>query len=140
MSLPTALQDFAGSWALARVIEDYRSGVQGELTGRVEFTPDAEGLIYLETGTLQMAGQAPLQAERRYLWRATETGITILFDDGRFFHTLPLTGGSAGHWCDPDQYDVVYDFSTWPDWTSRWRVTGPRKDYLMTSVYRRTAA
>ena len=140
MSLPAGLEDFAGDWQLDREIEDFGGGAHGTFGGTARLTADARGLAYLETGVLQMAGQAPLQAERRYLWQADTRGIAIHFADGRFFHTLPLRGGAADHWCDPDQYDVVYDFRTWPHWTSRWRVTGPRKDYLTISRYRRTAA
>ena len=43
----------------------------------------------------------------------------------------------ADHWCDPDTYKVRYDFREWPLWRAEWRVTGPRKDYVMRSVYTR---
>ena len=79
-----------------------------------------------------------MEARRVYLWRDAEPGaVAVTFDDGRPFHQFDLTGGEARHACPPDTYRVRYDFSEWPVWTARWRVTGPRKDYLMTSRYRR---
>ena len=78
--------------------------------------------------------QGRFRAERRYLWGPD---LTVCFEDGRFFHQVPPEGGQAAHWCDPDQYEVSYDFRAWPDWQTRWRVVGPRKDYAMVSWYRK---
>jgi hypothetical protein len=77
-----------------------------------------------------------MEAERVYLWRASGAGIEVLFDDGRPFHRID-DSAEAAHWCDPDQYDVTYEFGRWPKWSSRWRVLGPRKDYVMVSNYSR---
>jgi hypothetical protein len=72
--------------------------------------------------------------ERRYLWALD---LSVLFEDGRFFHKVPPLGGATAHWCDPDQYDGMYDFSDWPEFAVTWHVRGPRKDYRMETQYRR---
>ena len=134
MDLPE-LWDFEGDWQVARRIEDALRGQTGRFSGVARFERDKVGLHYLERGVLEM-GDAAMDAERAYFWRSGSGGIEVFFDDGRFFHKIGASG-EAAHWCDPDQYDVTYDFSDWPVWTSRWQVKGPRKDYAMVSDYTR---
>lgn len=129
------LWDFEGDWQVSRRIEDALSGQAGRFTGVVRFERDGVGLRYAERGVLELGGTS-MEAERVYLWRSGSDGIEVFFDDGRFFHRIGAAG-EAAHWCDPDQYDVTYDFAGWPKWSSRWRVLGPRKDYVMVSEYRR---
>lgn len=127
-----SLIDFMGHWTLTRSIA-HADGTEGRFEGTAVWTPDGEGARYHETGHLILP-QARFAAERRYTWDAD---LNVFFEDGRFFHAVPRVGGEAAHWCDPDQYDVSYDFSTWPRWSCRWQVLGPRKNYVMTSVYQR---
>jgi hypothetical protein len=137
------LSSFAGAWALARDIEDVRAGRSGTLAGEARFTPAAEGLAYVETGTLAFPGTPPMQASRRHLWReGAAGGIDVLFEDGRFFHRFDPADPSPGalHDCGADRYRVRYDFSRWPEWRSEWRVSGPAKDYVLVSRFRRAAA
>ncbi|MEM9435029.1 MAG: DUF6314 family protein [Pseudomonadota bacterium] len=137
------LAEFEGLWRLARGIEDRRAAQQGTLIGEAVFTsdPDPESCLrYEETGALSYAGQSPLNASRRYVWRAAkEHSIEVLFDDGRPFHTISRDRlmPDATHHCAPDMYYVSYDFTGWPDWSSSWRVLGPQKDYRMRSEYSR---
>ena len=91
-----------------------------------------------EEGWLALpGGGAPLRATRRYLWAADAAWLEVRFEDGRPFHTVPLDVArpEAAHDCAPDVYRVAYDFADWPRWRAVWRVTGPRKDYVMTSDY-----
>ena len=111
------------------------SGQDGYFADVARFERDGVGLRYTEKGVLELGG-AKMEAERVYLWRATANGIEVFFDDGRPFHMIG-DSTEAAHWCDPDQYDVTYEFSGWPAWSSRWRVLGPRKDYVMVSEYTR---
>ena len=131
------LADFEGAWRLTRRIEDRLAGQTGHLEGVARFTRDADGLIYSETGTLRLPDQPEMQAERRYLWREAGTRIEVFFEDDRPFHAFDPADPrpAAEHWCDPNSYAVRYDFSAWPDWSSEWQVTGPRKDYMMHSQY-----
>jgi hypothetical protein len=131
------LGDFQGSWKLRREINDHLNGVRSELIGGATFTPENGGLKCVETGLLTVTGQKPMQANRTYLWRRRGSDIDVQFENGDPFHQFhPLLDTvTAAHFCAPDQYDVTYDFSGWPNWTGEWRVKGPRKDYQMVSHF-----
>lgn len=131
--MPIELGQFEGHWQFQRVIR-HDAGHLAQVTGQAVFAPDADGLVYDETGQMSLNGHAPLTSTRRYLWRA---GIEVLFDDGRFFHHLPEPGQAARHCCAPDTYVVRYMFDDWPRWSSHWRVDGPRKAYQMVTDYTR---
>ncbi len=134
------LRDFEGRWRLTRQIDDAR-GPDATFTGTAVFSPDSggRGLELVEQGQLVLQGQGAFQAERRYLWQQDDACVAVFFADGRDFHRFDPQGGQAqaAHWCDPDTYEVQYDFTGWPVWQVQWRVTGPRKDYMMRSVYTR---
>ncbi|SNR27173.1 DUF6314 family protein [Puniceibacterium sediminis] len=134
---PADLHDFVGHWSLRRDIDDRRAGQAAIATGQAVLSPGPQGLVYDEEIILQLPGQKPLEGRRRYLWRAVTDGIAVCFDDGRSFHTIAL--GTAApddaHWCDPDHYEVTYDFAGWPCWRSVWTVSGPRKSYRMETAY-----
>ncbi|MEM7295720.1 MAG: DUF6314 family protein [Pseudomonadota bacterium] len=89
---------------------------------------------YLEWGNLEVDG-ADYTAGRRYQWAPVEGGFDISFEDGAPFHEMRFARPVAQHFCAPDDYQVVYDFSDWPKWRSTWTVSGPRKDYVMSSLY-----
>lgn len=127
---------FQGEWRVSREIDDARAGTRARFEGLAVLSPGEAGLIYEETGLLHLPGQAAMTATRRYLWRAVEGGIDVHFDDGRFFHRI-VAGErpEATHECPPDFYSVTYDFAAWPDWSVRWHVAGPRKEYVLTSSY-----
>ena len=127
------LDDFTGAWQMQRDIRHADGGrARFEGTARLEVAGD--DLAYREEGMLLMPGQPAIKAERRYRWGPD---LSVFFDDGRFFHRIPPEGGETGHWCDPDTYLGHYDFSSWPVFTVRWQVTGPRKDYQSVTTYRR---
>lgn len=126
------LGDFIGPWRLSREIVQ-ADGTRGRFEGRAEWQAEGPGALYVEAGRLALP-HGTFRAERRYRW---DVQLNVFFEDGRYFHTVPEAGGATGHRCDPDQYDVVYEFARWPDWQCRWQVRGPRKDYTMLSRYRR---
>ena len=127
------LQDFAGRWSLSRRITP-ATGPDVQFEGEAIWAAADGGLSYVENGLMTLGDQAPLHAERRYFWAED---LSVYFDDGRFFHQVPALGGRAHHWCDPDTYDVTYDFSAWPQFKVHWRVQGPRKDYSAITQYSR---
>ena len=145
MGRALTLTDFLGRWAVTRDIR-HDDGTEARFEGAAVWTPVAQADCRVtllpcawctETGWLHIPGQGRFEAERRYLWDAA---LRVHFDDGRFFHAVPPTGGVSTHLCDPDRYTARYDFSAWPDWTCGWRVDGPRKAYTMTARFRRAAA
>lgn len=129
------LADFEGRWRMTRHIVQ-ADGPEARLEGVATWRAVSEGLLCEEAGRLQIGDQPAVEARRSYLWRED---LTVWFDDGRFFHQVPLWGGETGHWCDPDQYDGRYAFGDWPVWQVVWQVKGPRKDYRMRTEYRRAA-
>ncbi|MEO0774855.1 MAG: DUF6314 family protein [Pseudomonadota bacterium] len=132
------LQDFIGDWVVTRTIDD-RLGPPGRFEGTANFNPDEGGLHYTETGQLTLGDGPSFSATRTYLWRSAAPLIEVLFPDHRPFHRFDPNAGGAGerHYCDPDIYDVIYEFSDWPHWTTTWTVTGPRKDYTMRTEFNR---
>jgi len=136
---PLTLNDFLGEWRIERRIDDILSGNVGMLAGTATFSPAPQGLAYLETGKLSLDGGAPLHAERRYLWRLGRGRIHVDYADHTPFHSFDPSKErtSARHNCAPDDYRVIYTFGHWPHWRANWRVEGPRKNYRMTTEYRR---
>ncbi len=133
-------QDFMGQWTLSRKIKDNLHGHNGTLTGLAAFTgTGAIRLTYEENGTLVLETGASLAASRRYLWEFTDAEVVVCFADSKPFHQFIPSGHADGtdHPCGDDFYTVRYDFTAWPQWEAVWTVTGPRKDYVSRSVYRR---
>lgn len=130
------LADFEGVWGFARAVTA-ADGLVTRVTGRAVWWCAGAGLICEEAGEMCVPGHAPMQVTRRTLWGP---GLCVAFADGRPFHRVPPGGGAVSHWCDPDQYDGLYDFSAWPAFRVTWEVRGPRKAYRMVTDYRREGA
>lgn len=135
----SALQhaDFVGGWRISRQIDDTRAGSTARFEGRAEISEAADRWRYAESGILSLSDSLEMQAERVYFWQPVVGGFDLFFEDGRAFHPLRFGAPKAAHWCDPDQYDVRYEFADWPLWRAIWCVRGPRKDYKMISEMRR---
>ncbi len=125
----------AGQWSLARRIR-HADGSENSLAGKAEFVRSGCRLIQEETGLLRFDDQA-LETRRRLIWKQDGSLLRVHFADMRPFHeiTLGIADPAAVHYCPPDRYHVAYDFAQWPTWSSVWTVTGPRKDYVMSSAY-----
>ncbi|GHE04924.1 hypothetical protein U879_02390 [Defluviimonas sp. 20V17] len=133
------LAAFEGTWRIIRRIDDRLDRQSGRFEGIARLTPCAGGLRYREEGVLRLGAAPAMNATRSYLWRAEGAAIAVHFEDDRLFHRFDptLAHPAADHACDPDSYNVLYDFSLWPEWRAVWNVTGPRKAYRMESTYRR---
>lgn len=130
---------FRGRWQMVRIIENIPEGVIGEFWGEAVFEPDGQGLACREVGVLRFRG-ADYHAERASLWRFPDGGrVEVRYADGRPFHDFATVDPIAEHACGEDHYRVAYDFGR-DSWTSRWEVTGPLKDYQMSTRYRRIPA
>ncbi len=133
------MADLEGRWQVSRRIAD-RLGPEARFAGEAEILPDGDRWQYAERGTLTLAGQPGFAAHRVYKFAERDGGADVFFEDGRFFHAFDWEAAEAEHLCGADLYRVRYDFGDWPDWSAVWTVAGPRKDYVMTSTYRRSAA
>ena len=126
-----------GRWVLTRVIS-HSDGHEDLLTGQTTFRRSGRRLVSEETGVLTVGDQT-LEARQTYVWTDAGSRIDVFFHDQRPFHSVPLgdPAPETVHLCAPDRYHVAYDFARWPDWSTTWRVEGPRKDYEMVSHYTR---
>ncbi|MFO6463903.1 DUF6314 family protein [Jannaschia sp. KMU-145] len=137
MTPEARLAALEGEWTFRRHIVEAEGGTT-RVTGRAVWTRGEDAFDCLETGTMMRPDGSRFEAARRTLWTIAPDGIAVQFADGRPFHRI--TGGArpkAAHDCPPDDYRLSYDFSRWPDWSVRWRVRGPRKDYGAVTTYRR---
>ena len=128
-----------GHWHLDRSISDLRGGKNAHFEGEGRFEPTDAGLCYTETGALILEGSI-FAASRSYAFLfPKKTLAEVRFDDGRLFHSLDLSTGSwtDRHLCPPDTYDGVFSVQSAGAWTSRWRVTGPRKDQEIETLFQR---
>jgi hypothetical protein len=128
-----------GEWKLERRLDDRRAGQTGSLAGTAVFAPDGEHLRYGEEGRLSIGGyEGPALQSYRYAF-AQPHRAEVHFRDDRFFHDLDLEAGrwTATHLCAPDRYDGDFTVSDRDTWRVVWRVTGPRKDLILDSTYRR---
>ena len=129
-----------GAWAVSRVINDGA----GRFQGRARFTPDPEApdtIVWREQGRLRLgAHDGPAQRTLR-IEPAGGGEWWVRFADGRPFHPLDLTAGhcDATHFCGPDVYHGRYEIEDGDRFTVTWRITGPRKDDVIASVYDRAA-
>jgi hypothetical protein len=136
------VEKLIGSWSFNRVIEN-----QATMQGVAIFTPlDAGRLAYREQGDLKLANGAIVQAEREYVFSDSRRGFKVFFreDPPRLFHEIALfasvpgeLSGRAGHMCGHDDYQSAYTFLSDGTFAIRHVVSGPRKDYTMTTTYTR---
>jgi len=132
------IERFKGDWTLSRHIFDLDSQWLGRFEGQAIIIETEKGLHYHEEGKLQFGGLTAMTATRDYIWTLPDAKtVRVLFEDGKHFHDFDPTEPrpQATHYCDPDEYDVTYDFRKWPEWRAEWRVEGPKKDYRMVSMY-----
>ena len=128
-----------GHWTLERRIT-HTEGRTDHFEGVAVFSRSGPRLLQHEQGRLTVGNQV-FEAEQRYVWAEAEGRIDVYFADLRPFHAVPLNdpAPSTVHLCDPDRYEVAYDFAEWPVWSATWTVEGPRKGYVMHSTYRRSS-
>jgi hypothetical protein len=102
---------------------------------------DGEGrvLAYHEHGELRFGGHLG-PASRSLFYRELPDGSAdVRFADGREFYRLDLQHGSwsAEHPCRADQYQVTVTRLSPDSFTETWRVSGPAKDYELTTTFTR---
>ena len=131
----TSLWELEGRWSLSRRII-HGDGRVDTMEGVVDFVRSDRRLIQNETGMLEV-NEHRMEARQSYVWTEAQDQLQVFFADLRPFHTLLLKEATpeAEHFCAPDTYHVRYDFTRWPNWKSTWTVEGPKKAYVMTSIF-----
>lgn len=134
------LARFAGTWSVDRGVADARAGLDGTFRGTATSTPTGDGgLACVEEGVLAFGGDVR-PAGRRLLLRSDGDGaVDVLFGDGRPFYRFDLRGDrwSGVHGCGDDTYTVRGRFVGEDAYEEVWHASGPRKDYRLTTTYRR---
>lgn len=134
------LARFAGTWSVDRGVADARAGLDGTFRGTATSTPTGDGgLACVEEGVLAFGGDVR-PAGRRLLLRSDGDGaVDVLFGDGRPFYRFDLRDDrwSGVHGCGDDTYTVRGRFVGEDAYEEVWHAVGPRKDYRLTTTYRR---
>lgn len=130
-----------GRWAVTRTINDTQGSFEGVAEIRCREDADGGGLIWHETGHLELDG-AEVEAHRTLLVVPDHDAWEVRFDDGRPFHPLDLRAGRADvvHLCGPDTYRGTYEVTGPAQFSTRWRVTGPGRDDTIATAYRKLPA
>ena len=137
------LRRLIGRWSLERTIDG-----QASMRGTAGFEPTADDWIeYREEGELRLANGQRFDAERRYRYSELAGGFAVFFAEtpARLFHEVTLErrpgsvlAGHASHLCARDHYRSEYLFAPDDSFSVRHEVRGPRKEYTISTVYRRT--
>ncbi|MBZ4318523.1 DUF6314 family protein [Streptomyces huiliensis] len=140
--VPDTLAYLAGRWTVDRVLRDLAGGLEGTFRGTAAFRPDAAGatrLLHVEDGELTWGGTTGRAGRTLLLDGRPDGTADVAFADGRPFHDLDLR---TGHWavrhpCGRDRYEGTFTVVSADEWRLAWRTTGPAKDHLQHTVYRR---
>ena len=132
-----------GEWSLERQIPG-----RGSMKGRVRFTLlDGETALYEESGELRLEGGQMLHSRQSYVYEKMEDGFAVRFADTReLFHVMRFVASGddlvaeARHLCVNDLYLSGYTIRADGNFEVWHQVRGPRKDYLIRTVYRRSPA
>jgi hypothetical protein len=83
--------------------------------------------------------QAEAQRDYRFVIEGDHR-FSVFFADGGFFHRADIADGAArvSHDCAPDSYCGRYRFLDADRWSLTWRIIGPRKDLVISTLFSRT--
>ncbi|GHC44276.1 DUF6314 family protein [Streptomyces cinnamoneus] len=135
-----AVAHLTGDWTVERVLFDLAADRSGSFHGTAVFGEADDGrLVHTEDGELQWEGATSPAGRTLMLLPAADGTCEVLFSDGRFFHELDLRTGhwTVSHACAADSYEGTFDVVSRDEWHVCWRTTGPTKDHLQRSIYRR---
>jgi len=130
---------YAGSWRFTRHTKDNKSDIDATVEGVALFSGTGQALDYSETGTMT-CGDYEGTVSQNYIYNFTGPfEASVLFSDQRLFHHLDLKSGQdkVTHWCAPDQYDGRYQLHNQDKWALIWKISGPRKDSIISTTYHR---
>lgn len=142
LPVPDAIAYLAGRWSVERELREGAPGSEGSgrFTGSAEFRAAGDGLwLHAEEGVLEWNGVRNRAVRTLRVIPLPDGTADVEFGDGRPFHHLDLRTGSwtAGHPCAPDHYEGTFTILSGQEWHLSWRVRGPAKDQILTSVHRR---
>jgi hypothetical protein len=133
------LEFFHGLFTLERAVSNGT-----KMVGVVQFDVLSENsLSYFEKGNVVLPDLTQLPFERFYVYEISHNKLAVFFDAQKtqLFQNITLTSkenaliGQAVHHCLDDIYSSLYAF--YPDYrfTISHHVTGPKKDYHITTQF-----
>ena len=141
MSAVDPISYLEGQWSFERRIEDRCGGPDARATGTATFVRRADGLLWLESGELQIGDLVTAATRELRVVRDDRTGYEwmVTFEDGRPFHRLDLGESlcEVRHSCRDDLYEGRIETGQPDSFRTIWKVRGPFKDQLIETVYRR---
>lgn len=136
MSSAFAPTSLLGAWTMTRTIDDRLKSEQSTVDGTTDLEMATDGRVrWSERGTLR-TGELVLAVSRVLYVELRGGGWFVTFEDGRDFHPW-APGDEVVHPCAPDTYVGRVEVVDPDRWHVRWDVTGPAKDYTMTTALTR---
>ena len=138
----TLEQTFSGAWRASRKLN-------GEpfFSGNATFTAAGNNdlILYREEGFADHPGGFSALAFREYYFAISPGAFRIYFDQEQrsLFNSVQLFSrdgcyvGSGLHYCGQDTYESEYSFHNKDLWVWNHKVSGPKKEYLLETEYRR---
>ena len=143
---PTELRAyFLGRWRVERVIRGVTT-----MRGTCSFTPCGGALLQSEALRYQLPHSGPLEGRSQYLWEFLPGGVVQTYRSSgarrerSSFLRLAFAEGPASvnatdsHICERDRYEAEFRLLDAATFQVDYVVTGPKKQYTSTTVYRRT--
>lgn len=129
--------DLLGHWHLDRTIDD-RVGPARHVMADTWLTAEPDGRVrWHEDGTMTWSGGST-SVSRTLFVELRDEGWWVTFEDGRDFHPWAV-GEPVVHPCGADTYHGHVTVEGPDAWSVQWVVSGPAKDYTMTSRLSRQA-
>jgi hypothetical protein len=141
-SLSGLFNSLAGQWKFERIIEN-----QGQADGNAAFNMQSSGnLLYREEGIYQSQTEKQYRIFREYLYSCQNNQISVYFVENnsapRLFYTLmpvfidhQCRYATGRHLCLKDTYEAKYTFICFNEFTLRYQVNGPAKNYFIETHY-----
>lgn len=135
-------------WGLTRLLGQWRIvrevAGQASMSGVAVLERMADGRVfYRESAEVWLKNGKRLRGEQRYFYQAIEHGFAVYFyETGELFEQVSFAGkvggeyvAAAEHRCKDDSYVSEYRFGEDGRFSVRHTVRGPRKDYVVQTMY-----
>jgi len=145
-SAPHILDRLKGEWKFVREVPG-----KATMMGRAHIAPtSADRARYDETARVRLADGTTLTGSQSYRYRRLPppaNGFEVLFaETGELFERLDFRSEPDGslhahaeHFCQPDRYVSQFILDALDQLTVEHAVTGPNKNYVVRTVYRRAS-
>ncbi|MBS0627069.1 MAG: hypothetical protein JSS09_02535 [Verrucomicrobia bacterium] len=143
MNLELIFQSLIGGWSIERNIHSFEGNLLGTFVGKALYKEISPHLLHYREEGLLHSEQCKSCAFKEYYF-VYDGEIKIYFDLklARLFHkmeyevsdTYPFYAKGV-HYCGNDVYDMSYVFTSKQEYTTTISVKGPRKSYLIQSVF-----